>query len=607
MSWDRVIQDSDEEDEPLIEDDLLASTDPIQASNSPMQHDHEHVAAVQQVDYPEPTIATEPQLSVNFDQFLQSQDVAHGSSTLSQQHREERWIPSTGEGGDGSTGAPWKMFKIQQSKTDPSDPGAMILEIGAAQQRLFDDNTSSADQRLPSTATPYLSEISQPGSFPTVESFQYQQGATTEGFGCGQMRQDAPYEATQLIAPLQGQPYDYDTPLTSNHIDSPSDGLATRVNPISAPVQLDGGTPANQLLGTSQQSKFLQHATDSPHDTEPISSVVPPGLNGSQKETEEPVLISPQHSQNSAHDELSMPAVSVEISAVKKKRGRPKKQPMPENDEDDELSLPRDDGFDKVKPAEKPGPGRPPKSAKVVDTEDDTETSDTEGTRNTDPTVAIPEKDPTRTEDPVVSNPKEQKRKKVKRSKADSEGLQKSHKSAVDDDDVIWVDSRPLQVTDVNAVTEPSAKTNSTKPDTEPTALTDESNPNQIDQVHVPKKRGRKRKNAVEEPSAQTPPTIDRPPSPRSEASVFHPTTESTLEKNGNPETGQPTNEPQPPQSEESMKSNLPPETPFKQDISTPNKTAQRHSPMSSTGKVPYRVGLSRRARIAPLLKVVRK
>ena len=52
-------------------------------------------------------------------------------------------------------------------------------------------------------------------------------------------------------------------------------------------------------------------------------------------------------------------------------------------------------------------------------------------------------------------------------------------------------------------------------------------------------------------------------------------------------------------------KSNCPPETPRKS--ATPaTKGPDKHSPISS-GKVAYRVGLSKRARIAPLLKIVRK
>lgn len=482
----------------------------------------------------------------------------------------------------------------------------MISEIGAAQQRLFDDNTSSAGQHLPSTATPYASEISQPGSFPAIESFQYQHGGDFDGLNGGQLRQDAPYEATQLIAPIQGQGQhcDYDTPATSNHIDSPLDGLAAQVNPITVPVHLDDGVPAIPLPNTSQQSKFLQHATYSPHDTEPISSIASTGLNNSKKDNEEPILMSPQHSQASAHDELSVPAISVEISSVKKKRGRPKKQLIPEDDEDDELSLSKEDGFGNPKPAVKRGPGRPPKSAEVVDTDENTEASEIEGAKTTDPVAIAPNKDNATTEDPAKAAPKEPKKKKAKRSKIESDESQGSRKPDVDDD-VIWVDSRPLQTADGNAATEPSSKTNSTKPSPEPTTATDESNP-----APVPKKRGRKRKNAPEQLNAQAPPTAEKP---QPETQVLATTAESTVESNELPTTEPSANEIQPPQSrpqpqtEESTTSNFPPETPHKQDVATPNKTMQRDSPISSTGKVPYRVGLSRRARIAPLLKVVRK
>lgn len=52
-------------------------------------------------------------------------------------------------------------------------------------------------------------------------------------------------------------------------------------------------------------------------------------------------------------------------------------------------------------------------------------------------------------------------------------------------------------------------------------------------------------------------------------------------------------------------KSNAPPETPRKSTTPAP-KGPDKHSPIS-TGKVAYRVGLSKRARIAPLLRIVRK
>lgn len=105
MGWDRVIQDSDEE-EPLIEDGFPASPDPLQDPQPPKPQHHNHLA--QQETYPTEHTVTEgfpgPQLNVNFDQFLQSQGT-HTGSTSSQQQREERWIPSTKEGAGGSISA----------------------------------------------------------------------------------------------------------------------------------------------------------------------------------------------------------------------------------------------------------------------------------------------------------------------------------------------------------------------------------------------------------------------------------------------------------------------------------------------------------------------
>lgn len=113
MSWDRVIQDSDE-DESLGDDGLEAPGpalfEPPQGHEaSKLQHPDNvgHHAAEQQANYPTEQATTqeagaEPDLGINFDQFLQSQ---HSSMTLSQQRREERWIPWTGDGRGGSIGA----------------------------------------------------------------------------------------------------------------------------------------------------------------------------------------------------------------------------------------------------------------------------------------------------------------------------------------------------------------------------------------------------------------------------------------------------------------------------------------------------------------------
>lgn len=60
-----------------------------------------------------------------------------------------------------------------------------------------------------------------------------------------------------------------------------------------------------------------------------------------------------------------------------------------------------------------------------------------------------------------------------------------------------------------------------------------------------------------------------------------------------------------PPPEKSPLKSTRPPETPHKTTTPAP-KGPDKHSPISS-GKVAYRVGLSKRARIAPLLRIVRK
>lgn len=63
--------------------------------------EHENHTAI---DEHRPSSNAGPQINVNFDDFLQSQEMAQTSISLSQQRREERWIPSTSDGGDGSIG-----------------------------------------------------------------------------------------------------------------------------------------------------------------------------------------------------------------------------------------------------------------------------------------------------------------------------------------------------------------------------------------------------------------------------------------------------------------------------------------------------------------------
>lgn len=88
MTWDRVIQDSDDE-EPLVEDDFSTSI----AGHHPIGEQ----TTVQNAN-------PEPQLSVDFDDFLQSPDMVQPALSSSQQRREERWISWTSGSGGGSIG-----------------------------------------------------------------------------------------------------------------------------------------------------------------------------------------------------------------------------------------------------------------------------------------------------------------------------------------------------------------------------------------------------------------------------------------------------------------------------------------------------------------------
>lgn len=115
MSWDRVIQDSDE-DEPLEGDGLPPPVEPLQHLESAKQHDHvpanyTNHNANQHDSAPDEGIF--PRLNVNFDEFLQSQERNHAGLSSSQVRREERWIPSTSEGGSGSVGMVYRGFLLK--------------------------------------------------------------------------------------------------------------------------------------------------------------------------------------------------------------------------------------------------------------------------------------------------------------------------------------------------------------------------------------------------------------------------------------------------------------------------------------------------------------
>ena len=142
----------------------------------------------------------------------------------------------------------------------------------------------------------------------------------------------------------------------------------------------------------------------------------------------------------------------------------------------------------------------------------------------------------------------------------------------------------------------------------------------------APKKRSRRRKAAespVPEPVTVPVPDMEDPfnetsaPAAAEQQSNANPqphhekTTPNSSETEPQPTSEEPSN-PQPQPRPSPQKAEVPPlSSPEKQNQpQTPpkfEKGPDKHSPISIRNKVPFRVGLSRRARIAPLLKVVRK
>ncbi|KAJ6164802.1 hypothetical protein N7470_003474 [Penicillium chermesinum] len=541
MSWDRVIQDSDEE-EPLIEDDFPASTDPLQDLGSPANHcddasNKDPYETVAQADYPVTEEVPGPALSVNFDQFLQSQDGTQALSTSSQRQREERWIPSADGGGGGSV-------------------GATMAEIGLAQQRLFDDEGSNAGQYIPSTATFYPSEISQPGSFPTIQQFQYPRyGGSTEYLPAfTHAPQNGPYEATQLLP-----------------------------------------------------------------------QVISPLPDTSKNEDQTSGLVSPQKSPGNTHDELALPVPTVEVAGAKKKRGRPKKQPLGE-DEDDELALFQDsDLTSTTKPTAKRRPGRPPKAAGIPTADDssgDTTASEMPASKivvlNVNALSRVTSADtPNFTKDKKKAT-KEPKKKQTKRAKATE-----TESTTATDDDVIWIDSKSAEATEegqghshLKPERQPSMPCD--PPQAEPkTSQTMNQQPKPSTERPAPKKRGRKRKNVPEDTPQEPLPTEvnDATETSGAVSGTEAGKSEDTAGDASNPNTGKDSKDAPPDNQENQEPKTSEQEAPSKAEPGELPKTPaasmrsslDRPSPMFSAGKVPYRVGLSKRARIAPLLKVVRK
>ncbi|QQK42364.1 vacuolar protein [Penicillium digitatum] len=589
MSLDRIIQDSDE-DEPFEGDNLPTSANPLHPSEPALPQEYQYAPAKQMThnavyEYDHaPDESMFPQLNVNFDDFLQSQDKSHSMLSSSQQRREDRWIPSTSEGGSGSV-------------------GAMMTEIGLAQRRLLDEDPSSASLPPPSTTALFPTESFQSAPFPTLPSHYSYQMAQPESSSF--TRNPAPisvYAGTnQSLLPTRQGIYDLNPPDTTHSMAYAPKIVPHQATEPSMEQENLHPNPQSNKPQEASQPKCQQTGSYSPHDTEPLSSIASMRFSEAKITTAGTSLISPHQSQSSTHDELALPAILPTMPDFKtpdanKKRRRPKKQHMLENDEDDELANSRDHEFKQT------------------------------GANEAAPKLAKP-------------GPKEPRKKKVKTSKT-------TPAPEPDDDDVIWIDTKPLSVDPSTGNATPQTEATEAPrrdlesndlasnlpvdPQSATPAVEEKTQNAQKAEKPAPKKRGRKRKQITElaetssecadtpEPNkspsgAQTPASklavvVDNSPKSMVEANTGNNDASATKSKDQNTPPL-----PGPESLFEAAIDTSHPQTPSKPDaasVNTPQnagKGPDKHSPISARSGVPYRVGLSKRARIAPLLKMVRK
>lgn len=89
MSDNRVIQDSDDEEDPLSEE---VTAPMVNAPQDAPGHQAGNIDAPPDESHAAESNQTGP-LAVDFDQFLQSQETGPARLSASQQQREARWIP----------------------------------------------------------------------------------------------------------------------------------------------------------------------------------------------------------------------------------------------------------------------------------------------------------------------------------------------------------------------------------------------------------------------------------------------------------------------------------------------------------------------------------
>lgn len=589
-----------------------------------------------------------------------------------------------------------------------------MTEINLAQKKLLEDEGWNGDSTHLSRQNSALQRSLPPVSF-SIDDQRYLQETAQQGHGA--FRQGNGHfaiivdsripefteqheEVTRYEVPHQNTGFDRDideSAHTSSHDEHYE--LATSYNyfesslkgsmdPVNAENTTITGTVENEyrdgLQRTPVRPRSMQMTSYSPHDTEPFSSLVLPGLNRAKSDDASGLVHQEEQlSQRSMRDELAVP-VTIEIPITKKTLVHKTNENVPEDGDDDELALSEVHEHAKENDEHKQ--------------QQNTEAVSDVGLLNAAPEIEAPRevsivlpmeqtagspeffltKQKVHIAEPTKPTPKTRgpKKKKLKRGKTTSVALKRTYESDVEDD-VIWIDEKPLhpelQNNDLNDDHQKSFS-ESNRPGQDKEKLGSESITNSTTSQIQPgesKKRGRKRKKTAEQvqnneddkprigeveatsnnilqdisntantancdqdhdPSKENKekscisnqtaegsfnsPTIHEeqsdPSSPTKvddNPSLTAPTEPPTLHESVTPKKHQQQRQQKDLNNQPEIRSNS--ETSLDLGKGTPGKDPRKgpdkHSPISTTSRVPFRVGLSRRARIAPLLKIVKR
>ncbi|KLJ07699.1 hypothetical protein EMPG_16834 [Blastomyces silverae] len=648
----------------------------------------------------------DPNLSVNFDQFLASQSqgqAATESVSLSQQQRERAWLGE--EDGDGAYSSLMKAPRrgiLKRGRT--MDVGKKEVENVGARER------NVKRRRTMDVSGAFQDALGKRVGF--AGSPEQDEG----GYGVGEeLSTKRMIDTDASLSPEKdGEDGTFGEDLASEAPDTPGDHPSAAETVWEPPT-----TPGSEARSRKQptgRSKSAQGFDDTAYDTEPMSSITLARAHRTMSFISHP----PPSSTESTRDELALPSVvqvaitNMRPTAISKNEPSAAENTGMESDRD-ELDCINADFGGMPKERYKPRPSRS-RSRAIIDTglgvdevgdsenphvevvvqrEDSAIAQTCQSREDGGSIVAEISNNPEKymlnatTQDTPREGPKRPlkvaKKKKVKRGKTTSVMLKRAVESDVEDD-VIWVDEKPADVVfkSTRKENQPSksrkarrleesereAFGNNTESIQEVTALkakTEDESHVSLDEVQplplghttatvapvpapAPKKRGRKRKKTSDSltvespiPVAETEPSTDdtKDIQPLVEQDQNIPALKQALEeKDSKPDaatdigtaaeadqvtqfneeeqmkpisadalTSTPHSTSPQPQPQPSTITTLAPgpvETPKK-----PPMTAQRgpdkHSPITVNKKVSYRVGLSRTAKIAPLLKVVRK